>query len=438
MKRLILLLLISSSAWAQEPAKKTKYSINEFMLIEKVEDQEKKYNEVLNEPAENLAKTALNDFRAELAVWWLSKGNVDRYKYYMATNPKFSGRQTLNLSIAVEKLFDEKKDYANAAQISRELLDNLSKGSMDPVLVDIIPHVLLEVNAASNAKLGNIDVAKKMIAQSSAHKSSKNRLIRYFKDAQANYLNRAAIVMLAGGEPKNAFDTLETAFKDAESNLFMVGTFKEAFKKVKGTDKGFESYLKSLQSEAYQKCYKEVEKHYVESPSKTITGTFPDPNGSSKLVTSFEAKKPIENVSMKNLAGNTVNLGNYKGKILVLDFWTTGCTPCVSAFAGFEKVVADFKKDKLQLFVVNVFEDNATVKAFAAHKHITLDVLRDEENKEYNVAASPSKIIYDPMGNIRFFSTGYAGSTDREYYKLKAMVEITKARASSKLLSKSK
>lgn len=420
--------MISGSAWAQQPAKKAKYDISQFMLIEKVEDQEKKYNEVLKAPVQNLAPTALNDFRAELALVWLSKGNVERYRHYKSTSPKFSYRQALFLGYAVEKLLDEKKDYANAEKISKELLDDLTKGKMDGDAIR--PSVLFEVNAAANAKLGNVDVARKMIAKSSEDKSSESRLIKYFKDMQANYLNRHAMVMLAAGEHQNAYDVLNKAFKEAESNSYMVETFKEAFKKVKGTDQGFDTYLKSLKAEAYQKYYKEVESHYVSSPSKTITGTFPDPSGGAKMLTSFQAKKPIEDVTMKNLEGKVIHLKDYnKGKILVIDFWTTACTPCVAAFAGFEKVVSDYKKDDLQLFVVNVFEDNATVKAFAAHKPITLDVLQDEENLQYNIAATPTKIIFDSMGNIRFFSSGYAGSTDREYYKLKAMVEITKARS---------
>ena len=436
MKKILLFLLISSSAWAQQSAKKVKYGINQFMLIEKVEDQEKKYNEILKEPAENLEPTALNDLRAELAYQWLAKGNVDRYRFYKATKPNFNFRQGLFLSYAVEKLFDEKKDFKNAEKISGELLDDVATGKIEAMAVR--PAVLLEVNAGANAKLGNIDLAKEMIAKSTEQESSSDRLIKYFKDSQANFLNRSAIVLLAAGAHQKAFDMLENAFKEAESNSYMVSTFKDAYKKVKGSDKGFEDLLKSLKTYAYQKYYKEVEKMYVATPQPTLDGTFPDPGDATKSLVSFRATKPVKEVKMRNLAGQLVNLGDYSGKILAIDFWTTGCTPCVAAFAGFEKVVADYNKDEFQMFVVNVFEERSTVKAFAAQKPIILDVLQDEENKMYDVRATPSKIVFDPMGNIRFFATGYAGSTDREYYKLKAMVEIIKARISGKETSKSK
>lgn len=422
MKKLILLLLISGSAMAQQSAKKNKYSINEFMLIEKVEDQEKKYNEVLKEPVENLAPTAINDLRAELAYSWLAKGNVERYRFYKATNPKFSARQSLNLSYALEKLFDERKKYAEVAEISKELMNVSFDDFLD------INSVFSDLNAAANAKLGNVDIAKKMIEKSTRRDIAPATDAGYFKDVKSNYLNRYAIVMSAAGEYKTAFDTLSKAFRDADSNPYMVETFRDVYTKVKGNGKDFDQYLRSLRDEAYQKYYHKVERMYVDSPKLTLNGTIPDPEGGPKPITSFSANKPVQDVTMKNLEGKDVKLGDYKGKILVIDFWTTGCTPCVAAFAGFEKVVADYKKNELQLFVVNLFEENATVKAFAAQKPIKLDVLQDQENMGYNVQATPTKIIFDPMGNIRFFSTGYAGSTDREYYKLKAMVEITKAR----------
>ncbi|SFW89466.1 TlpA disulfide reductase family protein [Chitinophaga sancti] len=419
MKKIIfLLLMISSTCWAQQLAKKNKYGIDEFMLIEKVEDQEKKYNEVLKEPAGSLEPTTLNDLRAELAYRWLANGNVERYKFYKATKPKFSYRQALYLSYAVEKLFDEKQQYEDAAQISGELLNDAGTERTC---------VLLEVNAAANARMGRVDVAKKQMARSDADKGSADRLIKYFKDSQSNYLNRLAIVKLAAGEHQQAYDILVKAFREAESNPYMVATFKEAFKKVKGTESGFDDELQSLKMEAYQKYYKEVEKSYLASAQQTLDGFIPDPNDARKKLTTFRATKPVHGLTMNNLEGKTVNLGDQKGKILALDFWTTLCTPCVAAFTGFEKVVADHRKDEFQLFVVNLFEEDQAVKAFASQKPVRLEILRDEENKMYDVRATPTKIVFDPMGNIRFFATGYAGSTDREYYKLKAMVEIIKA-----------
>lgn len=430
MKKLILvLILMSSSLWAQQPAEKVKYSFEDFMLIEKVEDQEKQYNQMLKELVpDKAAGKATNDFRAELAYRWLANGNLERYNYYKASNPEFSARQFLYITSELEKLFDEKKQYTAVEAITRELLAELKNGRLSDVVSRT--SVLMELNAACNAKLGNIDTAKELIAQSSKAEASSSRGIKYFKDMMSNYYNRYSIVMSAAGQNQAAFDTLTKAFKDAESNPYMVSTFKEVYQKQKGTDKGFEEYLKALKKEAYQKYYKEVEKMYITASQKTLEGFIDDPDGGGQKLTLFRAERPVWDITLENLDGKSIRFSAYRGKIVALDFWTTLCTPCVAAFSGFEGVVSDYKNDAFKMFVINIFETQPTVKTYTAQKGITLDVLRDEENKAYDIQGTPTKIIFDPSGNIRFYSAGYSGSTDREYYKLKAMVEIVKARES--------
>ncbi len=427
-KKIILLLLISSSVFAQQ-SPSAKYSFKDFSSIVNVEEQEKQYNEMLKaNPIDPAKPTMYEDYRAQLAVGWLSKGNFERYWYYKNTRPKFNVIQFLYLTYALDHLFDANTDPGEMEKVSGGLLEDLGTGALSDGIGRT--QTVMEINAATNAQLGNIDAALKVLAESSDARGGM-REMHYFKDAKSNYLNRYGIVMLAAGKYQVAFDTLSKAFREAESNPAMVNTFRQVYKKVKGTGEGFEQYLKSLKDEAYQECYKEVEKIYIASPKTTLDGSVPSLGKDGKMFTLFHARQPVKNISLPDLNGNIVNLRDFKGKVLALDFWSTGCTPCVAAFSGFERVVADYKKDAFQMFVVSLFEDRATVKTFVKKKGISLDVLQDEDNKAYDVQGTPTKIIFDPLGNIRFFSSGYAGSTDREYYKLKSMIEITKTRYKS-------
>ena len=425
MKMLILLLLISGSVFAQQ-SPSAKYNFKDFTSIVNVEDQEKQYNEMLKANPIDPAKPSMyEEYRAQLAMGWLTKGNFERYWYYKNTRPKFNVLQFLYLTYALDNLFDANTNPGEVEKVSAGILEDLGTGALKDGIGRT--QTVLEINAATNAQLGNTDTALQLLAKSSEVKEGM-REMRYFKDAKSNYLNRYGVVMFAAGKYQVAFDTLSKAFREAESNPVMVNTFRLVYKKVKGTENGFEAYLKSLKDEAYHHCYKEVEKLYIASPKTTLDGAVPGAGGDGKMFTLFHATKPVKEVSLPDLEGNIVHLKDYKNKVLALDFWSTGCTPCVAAFSGFERVVADYKKDVFQMFVVSLFEDRATVKSFVKKKGITLDVLQDEENKFFDVQGTPTKIIFDPLGNIRFFSSGYAGSTDREYYKLKSMVEITKSR----------
>ncbi|MFD2556687.1 TlpA family protein disulfide reductase [Sphingobacterium tabacisoli] len=429
---IIALLLLSGSAWAQQDIPE-KYNYQNFKIIGKVQEQEKQYNAMLQDlPSSILTPEATNVYRAELAFAWLGKGNVERYEYYKSTNLDFDARQLLYVAQATDKLFDAKEDYTAVARISGQLLKEIKEGTQSDELGQAA--LLMELNAAANAKLGNIEQAKAMIEASATAAGSDMRDKKYFKDSQSNYLNRRAIVMASAGQHQLAFEILEKAFADAESNPYMVANFKEIYTKVKGSDKGFDQYLKSLTGKAYQKYYKEIEAIYVQNPTIELEGTIPDPEDNTQSITTFRSTRPMQEITLTDLQEKPVRLADYNGKILVIDFWSTICTPCIAAFSGFERVIADYSKEDLQLFVIDLFEDHNTVKGYVEQKGITLDVLRDEENAAYDVQGTPTKIVFDPAGNIRFFSTGYAGSTDREYYKLKAMVEITKARAAAKTI----
>ena len=424
---IVMCLFISCSSWAQQETVK-KYNYQDFNLIVKVEDQEVYFNKMLQEAPEDESNTKLyNVIRESIASNWLAKGNVEKYRYYMQTVPEISSVGLINLTYVLQDLVEDKKYLNIVEEISAGLINDIEKKDNDEDVISIFQlQVLLEVNAMANAELGNVDVALKNIKKSSDIKDGA-REIKYFKDSKANYYNRYAIVLSAAGEDKKALDTLVNAVRNADSNPKLIQTLRKIYIKVHGNDKGADKLITDLQEEAYEKEYKEVEKLYIEESTIPFQGVIPDPSDSDKTFTIFNATKHAYDISLPDLNGNTINFSDYKGKILVIDFWTTMCTPCVASFPGFERVVSEYKNEPFQLFIIDIFEEQETVKSFIAKKGISLDVLHDEDNETYEVAATPNKIVFDTEGNIRFYSISYAGSTDREYYKLKAMVEIVKA-----------
>ena len=424
-----MILFVSNSVWAQQQAQKN-YNFDDFNLIVKVEDQEKYYNEMLQAAASDNTKPAHQDvYLTTLATGWLTKGNLGKYNFYMKSNPEISFVNLLYFGYALEYLENDNKYMSVVEQASKDLICRIEKDAGNDEMTRGRLQVLLEINAMANAKLGNVEAAKKSIEKSSAIKG--DREIKYFKDSKANYYKRYAIVLSASGENKRALDTLTNAVRHADSNPALIATLRNIYIKVYGSDKGCDKFISSLQEEAYNKYYKEVEESYITDANIPFKGFISMPNSAEKM-TLFTAKQHVYNISLPDLSTKLVHFADYKGKILVIDFWSTICTPCVSAFAGFERVVADYKKEPFQLFVIDLFEPQETVKSFVAKKGITLDVLQDEPNEAYDIQGTPTKIVFDTMGNIRFYSSGYAGSTDREYYKLKAMVEIVKSRANDK------
>ncbi len=344
-------------------------------------------------------------------------------KEWSGNNKSISFVSLYHFVNTLERVEDDAQHVALLQEITKEVIDRIDKIADKEEIMSGRLQVLLEINAMLNAKMGNIKIAKKQIERASTLEGERN--MSYYRDSKANYYKRCAIVLSAAGDVKAALDTLTMAVKNGDSNPAL----REAFKNIYFSfhKKDADTYISSLQKMAYEVTYKGVEEKMIKDPVIPFEGIVYSPNVSEDGFTLFTAKEHLYNISLPDLNGNVVSMSQHKGEIVVLDFWTTLCTPCVAAFTGFDKVVAEYDKKDVQLYVVNLFEEQETVKDYINDKGITLDVLQDQENLAYDIQGTPTKLIFDRKGNLRFFTMGYSGSTDREYYKTKAMIEIIKS-----------
>lgn len=81
----------------------------------------------------------------------------------------------------------------------------------------------------------------------------------------------------------------------------------------------------------------------------------------------FEALKIGEKVpdfefAIKNYHSPTAKISDFKGKLLILDFWTTRCASCIYSFPKMEKLQKQYG-DKIQVILVNVRESEAEIKS---------------------------------------------------------------------------
>ena len=106
---------------------------------------------------------------------------------------------------------------------------------------------------------------------------------------------------------------------------------------------------------------------------------------------------------LKNLEGNDISLSDFRGKNVILNFWTSWCEPCVNEMDDFQKIYDEFKDENLEIIAVNVGEDEETVKKFFDENKYTFECLLDKENKvtyEYNVTSVPTTYVINKNGEI--------------------------------------
>jgi len=113
--------------------------------------------------------------------------------------------------------------------------------------------------------------------------------------------------------------------------------------------------------------------------------------------------KSAPNFTLPTLDGKNVSLSNYRGKIVLLNFWSS--LPASRTELPLLQQVADkWSQDKYAILAINVKEIDKDVQLFVTSKELTLPVLLDrtgETATKYDVVSKPTSFLIDSQGIIR-------------------------------------
>jgi len=122
--------------------------------------------------------------------------------------------------------------------------------------------------------------------------------------------------------------------------------------------------------------------------------------------------------------GKTANLADYKGKIVVLDFWATWCPPCRLELPRIQKEIWEKYKDnpKFALFAFDRAENWDKTLPFKEQNHYTFPMLPDADRKIYALYATqyiPRTVVIGEDGKIIYQSMGY---DEKDFNELLALL----------------
>jgi len=125
-----------------------------------------------------------------------------------------------------------------------------------------------------------------------------------------------------------------------------------------------------------------------------------------------ELRDPFAYV-LKRTDGSPLSLADYRGKILVLEFWATWCGPCRLEGRLIESVIEKFQKEPAAVFLaVNVDENQANVPAFVKEEHWTTPVVYAQGlDRFFGVTSLPTLMIFDRNGHVVFRQEGLLATT---------------------------
>jgi len=142
--------------------------------------------------------------------------------------------------------------------------------------------------------------------------------------------------------------------------------------------------------------------------SSTTGGSSPIPVMRSSAPEGSELGNRAPDFTLPTLDGDIVQLSMYVGQVVVIEFWFSTCSGCVSSLPHLEELRAQFEDEGLVILIVVLDRDPDQTKALFAESEYSAFILVHEHNRTrptrtaYGVEGTPRVFLIDRSGVIRF------------------------------------
>lgn len=129
---------------------------------------------------------------------------------------------------------------------------------------------------------------------------------------------------------------------------------------------------------------------------------------------------PAPSLEQPDIDGKTHKLADYRGKVVMVQFWATWCPPCLKEMPAMQRLDKKMAGKPFAILAVNMGESNKAVREFMTKTKVNFTVLMDEEGKAvgaWKVFVAPSTFLLDAQGNVRYTLQGGAEWDEADYVK---------------------
>jgi peroxiredoxin len=130
------------------------------------------------------------------------------------------------------------------------------------------------------------------------------------------------------------------------------------------------------------------------------------------------ASGPAPQFTLGARGGTNLSLAQYKGQVVMLNFWASWCGPCRQEMPLLENIYKKYNKLGFTLIGVNVEPDSKAADDWLKQTPVSFPVIYDKDSqvsKLYDVSGMPSTVIIDRKGTIRMLHRGYKAGDENEY-----------------------
>ena len=125
--------------------------------------------------------------------------------------------------------------------------------------------------------------------------------------------------------------------------------------------------------------------------------------------------------TLKSLQGSNLRLNEYRGQVVLLNFWASWCGPCRQEMPLLDRIHQRYQEAGFAVISVNVEGDEVPARALAKETGVTFPVLIDTDQRVselYDLEAMPSSVLIDRDGVVRYIHRGYQPGDESLYLKV--------------------
>jgi peroxiredoxin len=122
--------------------------------------------------------------------------------------------------------------------------------------------------------------------------------------------------------------------------------------------------------------------------------------------------------ALKSSTGENLRLSEYRGNVVMINFWATWCGPCRQEMPLLDELYTRYERVGFRLLGVNIDDDSRRAMQMIEDLGVSFPVLfdtRKEVSKLYEVEAMPATVLVDREGNVRYVHHGYKPGYEDKY-----------------------
>ncbi len=141
----------------------------------------------------------------------------------------------------------------------------------------------------------------------------------------------------------------------------------------------------------------------------SLPGLAAAPPAGGQMLTPVAARPQAPGFELTDIDGVRHRLADYRGRVVIINFWATWCPPCREEMPSMQRAWAQLREQGVVMLGIDVGEDEDTIFEFTASYPVDFPLLMDRDSavvRAWGVRGLPTTFVIDAGGRIRYRAIG--------------------------------